>query len=240
MSPKPALFVVLALLSLATSLRAQCSLKLADLPQTPELRGFRLGMSKQDVKMRVPQVSFGKTDDFGVDKTTINPDFDPKIDRTSLASIRSVSLDFLDQRLTSIWFGYDSSFKWRTVDDFVEGISEALKLPSAWGTWRTRGKQLRCADFLITVSIIAEGPSFRIIDQSAEDLIASRRAEKEAAAENEADKSFEPEIVADASTRTYFTSDCPPTLTISAKDRTLFKSAAEAEKAGFKKAPNCR
>jgi hypothetical protein len=185
-------------------------------------------------------VSFGKTDDFGVDKTTINPDFDPKIDRTSLASIRSVSLDFLDQRLTSIWFGYDSSFKWRTVDDFVEGISDALKLPGAWGPWRTRGKQLRCADFLITVSIIAEGPSFRIVDQSAEDLIASRRAEKEAAAEDEADKSVEPEIVADARTRIYFTSDCPPTQTISAKDRTLFKSAAEAEKAGFKKASDCR
>src|SRR5688500_5386321 len=60
-----------------------CTLKLADLPQAPELMGFQMGMTKDQAKTRVPQIVFGRTDDLGVSKTTINPDFDPKIDKSS-------------------------------------------------------------------------------------------------------------------------------------------------------------
>jgi hypothetical protein len=127
----------------------------------------------------VPQVVFGPKDDFGLSRTTINPDFDARIDKSSFAGVRSVSLDFLDGRLTSLWIGYDSGFKWLSVEDFVKGISQSLRLTGTWAPWKSRGQQLRCADFQMTVTIVAEGPSFHIVDQNAEDTLASRRAAKE-------------------------------------------------------------
>ena len=54
---------------------------------------------------------FGGTDPFGVSKTTINPYFDPNIDKTKFEGVRSISLDLLDERLTSLWIGFDETFK---------------------------------------------------------------------------------------------------------------------------------
>jgi hypothetical protein len=76
-------------------------------------------MTKEEVKVRVPQSVFGRTDDFGVSKTTINPYFDPKIDKSKFESVRSVSLDMLDDHLTSLWIGFDETFKVQSIDDFV-------------------------------------------------------------------------------------------------------------------------
>src|SRR5258705_6524190 len=157
----------------------KCTLKLTDLPASPELFGFHLGMTTEQAKTRVPQVEFGRMDPFGVSKTSINPDFDPHIDKASLNGVRTVSLDFLDGRLTSLWFGYDSTFKWTTVPDFVSGISQSLHLPDAWKPWKIRGQQLSCADFQLTLSIVAEGASFHIIDETAEQTVVARREAKE-------------------------------------------------------------
>ena len=175
-------FAPLLILFFAISCLAQenkCTLKLADLPASPELFGFHLGMTTEQAKTRVPQVEFGRVDPFGVLKTSINPDFDSRIDKASLNGVRTVSLDFLDGRLTSLWFGYDSTFKWATVPDFVTGISQSLHLPDVWRPWKIRGQQLNCVDFEMTATIVAEGPSLHIIDTTAEETIAERRAAKE-------------------------------------------------------------
>lgn len=242
----PFVFSLLLLFSTsAASQTAGCKLKLADLPPAAELMGFQMGMTKDQVKARVPQVAFGRTDDLGVSKTTINPDFDPKIDKASFGGVRSVSLDFLDQRLTSLWLGYDSTFKWKTVEDFVAGISSALKLPDAWEPWRTRGQQLRCVDFVMTVNIIAEGPSFRIIDQAAEDQLVARREAKEEAesatteAGDAAEETAEDPVLADNRHKIYYPTNCPPSKPIAGEQQTIFKSITDAEKAGYKKAKNC-
>ena len=134
---------LLVLILLASSTFAEdnkCTLKLAELPAAPELFGFQLGMTTAQVKKRVPQVVFGRVDDFGVSKTSINPDFSATIDKTTLSGVRTISLDFLDDHLTSLWFGYDGTFKWQTVPDFVAGISQALHLPTAWKPWKIRGQ----------------------------------------------------------------------------------------------------
>lgn len=245
MSQRKLLLLIIALVCFgqteATS-NAQCTLKLTDLPAAAELRGFRLGMTKDEVKARVPQVVFPHDDELGISKTTINPDFDPKIDKVSFNGLRSVSLDFLDSRLTSLWLGYDSSFKWKTVDAFVEGISGSLKLPATWQSWRTRGQQMKCADFSITVSMVAEGVSFRIVDQGAEDVIAERRATKEeerAAASEEQEESATESVIANKRTKTYYTSDCLPDKPIEMKDLVKFPSTEQAEEAGYKKSKSC-
>ena len=216
----------------------RCTLKLAELPDAPELFGFRMGMPTAQLKLRVPKVAFGKTDDFGVSKTSISPDFDPEIAKVGLAGVRTVSFDFLDGRLTSIWIGYDGSFKWKTVPDFVAGISQSLHLPSAWTQWKVRGQQLRCADFQMTVSIVAEGPSFHIIDETALQTVIARREAKEEQDTGEVEASSE--IFADSGARVYYPEGCTPAQEINLKDRVIFKTKEEAEKAGYKPAKTCQ
>lgn len=217
---------------------AQCSLKLSELPASAELLGFRLGMTTDEVKKRVPQVVFGRTDPFAVSKTTINPDFDPHIDKASFPGVRSVSLDFLDGKLTSLWFGYDSTFKWRTVDDFIQGISPSLRLPAAWEVWRVRGRRLRCADFEVTVSMLGEGPSFRIMDLTADETIAARRQakEEEAAAAEEQEATA---VLGNKKAKVFYLSTCLPNDEIQESDRVVFRNREEAEKAGYKLASDC-
>lgn len=221
----------------AQAQEGQCALKLAELPESSELLGFRLGMTTEEVKKRVPQVVFGRVDPIAVSKTTINPDFDSRIDKTSFPGVRTVSLDFLDGKLTSLWFGYDPTFKWRTVDDFVKGISPSLRVPNTWSDWRVRGRRLRCADFEMTVSMLGEGPSFRILDLNAEETIAARRQakEEEAAALEEQGAA----VLGNKKAKVFYLSTCLPDDEIKEPDRVVFKTREEAEKAGYKLASDC-
>ena len=224
--------------------QSQCTQKLAELPAAAELLGFHLGMTKDELKIRVPQAVFGHTDEFGISKTTINPDFDPQIDKTKFEAVRSISLDFLDGRLTSLWIGYDSTFKVQTIDDFVKTLSLSLHLPNVWSSWKSKGQQIRCADFQITVTTVAGGPSFRVLDETAEDALASRRAAKEeqesATETTDSDAKEElPEIIGDKHSKTYYPAGCQPAKEISEANRVGFKSNEEAERAGFKAAKGC-
>ncbi|HEX2267898.1 MAG TPA: hypothetical protein VHH35_00080 [Pyrinomonadaceae bacterium] len=231
------------ILGISVTAAAQCTKKLGELPAAPELLGFRLGMTKEQIKTHVPQTVFGRTDDFGVSKTTINPHFDPKIDKTKFEGVRSISLDLLDDQLTSLWIGYDDNFKVATIDGFVKLISQSLQVPlESWSSWRSRGQQLRCADFQLIVTTVAGGPSLRVLDVSAEETIATRRQAKEeqdAIAEAAANGESETEIVADKQTKTYYLSTCRPEKEIVEANRITFKNTDEAEKAGFKLAKNC-
>jgi hypothetical protein len=235
--------LVLLLLSMGNVVAqdSQCKVKLSELPQAAELSGFRLGMTMDQVKARVPQVTFGRTDDLGVSKTSINPYFDSRIDKSGFADVRTVSLDFLDGRVTSLWIGYESTFKWPTVADFVKGISQSLSLSDAWSLWKLEGQQLKCADFQLTVSTVARGPSFRILDLTSDAILTARRIakekEKEALAENSDE---EPEILGDMQNKIYYLADCEVAKEISASNRMTFKTAGEAEKAGYKPAKECR
>lgn len=234
---------ILLILLVSVQLHAQdgpCSLNLANLPQAPEFLGFKLGMTKEQVKVRVPQVVFGKKDEVGLSKTTINPHFDPRIEQSTFEGVRSVSLDFLDDRLTSLWIGYDSSFKDNSVDEFIKRISQSLSLPNSWRPWRSRGQQLNCANFQLTVTMVAGGPSFRIVDMGAEDLLAARRETKAESESEAAETSVEVgAIVADKRNKVYYAAGCQLAAKISDVDRVIFKSPEEADKAGFKAAKDC-
>ncbi len=231
---------------LAQSASAQCTKKLSELPAAPELLGFHLGMTKDEIKARVPQTVFGKADHFGVTKTTINPYFNPKIDKTKFEGVRSISLDLVDDRLTSLWIGYDETFKVHTAEEFVKLISQSLGVGGDWSSYRSKGQQLRCADFQLIVTTVAGGPSFRMLDVAAEDVVAQRRQAKEeqdAAAEaNASSESTEAppaELVADKDSKTYYPNGCTPSKEIAEKNKLVFKTATDAEKAGFKAAKNC-
>lgn len=215
----------------ASSVAAQqCTLKIEQANDPAELRGFHLGMNLEQVKTRVPPVQFGRTDNIGVTRTTINPLYDSRFDKVSFADVRSISLDFLDGKLTTLWIGFESSFKWQTVDQFVTGFSQSLKLPASWSPHKN-GRRLKCDGFSVFVSLIAGSPSVRLTDDAAEETIAARREEAVAAAESM--------VVGDKSTKLYFPADCDGAENVSALNRITFKDKDEAEKAGYKLAKDC-
>ena len=230
----------LLLLVLAQSASAQCTKKISELPAAPELSGFQLGMTKEQIKARVPQTKFGHADHFGVSKTTINPYFDETIDKTKFQGVRSISLDLLDDKLTSIWIGFDETYKAHTAEEFVKLISQSLQVNGNWSSYRSKGQQLRCADFQLVVTTVAGGPSFRLLDTGAEDLVAERRRlkeEQDAAAESAT--TDDSEIIGDKQSKTYYPNGCQPDKEIAEASKVVFKTTAEAEKAGFKAAKNC-
>src|SRR5215218_5786689 len=204
----------LLLLLLPQSVPAQCTKKMSELPAAPELLGFRLGMTKEQIKARVPQTRFGSTDPFGVSKTTINPYFDETIDKSKFEGVRSISLDLLDEKLTSIWIGFDETFKAHTTEEFIKLLSQSLQVDGTWSS-RSRGQQLRCADFQLTVTTVAGGPSFRLVNTAADDLIAHRRQGKEEqdslAEAGASTETTEPvEIIADKKSKTFYPNGCLP------------------------------
>lgn len=240
-----ALLFPLLLLVLAQPAAAQCTKKISELPAAPELSGFQLGMTKEQVKARVPQTKFGKPDPFGVSKTTINPYFDETIDKTKFQGVRSISLDLLDDKLTSIWVGFDETYKVHSIEEFVKLISQSLQVNGNWSSYKSKGQQLRCADFQLIVTTVAGGPSFRLFDTGADNLVAERRQLKEeqdaAAAEAAASSEIpeDSEIIADKQSKTYYPNGCQPAKEIAEANRVTFKTTEEAEKAGFKAAKNC-
>lgn len=233
-----ALWLVLAaVLVTVTAVPAQqpvCGIKYDQSPDAPELFGFRLGMTFEQVKARVPHVQFGRADQFGVTKTSINPHFDPRFDQAGFVDVRTISLDFLDGKLVSLWIGYESTFKWQTLDEFVEGISKSLSLQAEWPTKRG-GRQLACDGFSIFASVIAGSPSVRLTDESAQATIANRREEAAAAAE-----AVEAAVIGDRRTKLYYQADCSAPQSLPEASRVTFKDKEEAEKAGFKLAKDCQ
>ena len=216
--------------SVATAQQSNCSLRLDRLPDAPELRGFHMGMTYDQVKSRVPQIQFGRVDEFGVSKTSISPFFDPRFDKASFADVRTISLDFLDGKLVTLWIGYESTFKWQNLDEFVAGIQKSLNLPAEWAAKRG-GRQLSCEGFSVFVSMIGGGPSIRITDETAQEIIATRREAAAAAAELV--------MIGDKATRLYYPSDCSALENVVVSNRVTFKDKDEAEKAGYKPAKGC-
>jgi hypothetical protein len=224
------LLVASLLVSSASAQKPTCSLRLDQLPESIELRGFRLGMTFEQAKAHVPQIQRARPDQFGVARISINPYFDPGFDRTRFADVRTVSLDFLDGALVSLWIGFEQTFKWQSLDVFVAGISESLKLPAEWPAKRG-GRQLDCDGFSIFSSVIAGSPSVRISDEAALERIATRREDAAAAAEL---------VIGDQRSKLYYPSDCSALTKVSEANRIKFKDKEAAEGAGFKLARECQ
>ena len=158
----------------------KCTLKLAELTTSPELRGFRVGMTLEEVRARLPKAQFPRADEFGFASMNVFPDYEQGIDKKSFEGVRTVSLEFMDDRVTAVWVGYDKTFKWQTIDEFVAGITPALKLPNLWRS-KFRNRVLDCADFTVAVIPVGESPSVKITSDAARALLDERKAAKEEA-----------------------------------------------------------
>ncbi|HXI22364.1 MAG TPA: hypothetical protein VNG71_00710 [Pyrinomonadaceae bacterium] len=231
---KTVVLIGLAALCLTTAASAQpttCSVKLDQIKDTPELFGLRLGMTYDQVKERLPLVQFGRADEIGLVRTSFNPHFDPRVDPKAFEAVRTISLDFLDGKLVTLWIGFEETYKWPKLDEFVNGFATALSLPSQWPVRRT-AREIMCDHFSVQASIIAGGPSIRITDEQAQNTIGERREAAVAAAEAQ--------VIGDLRSKTYYPSDCPAKEDVPAVSRVVFKNKEVAEENGYKLAKDCQ
>ena len=180
---KASLILLLLLIQCAVTARAQetrCTITAAQLAQAPELKGFWPGMTLEQVKAIVPSLEMGESDEMGLSKTSFSPDFNPKINKAAFQGVRTVSLDFLDGRLFSVWLGYNEAFKWKTVEEVATSLAQSLKLQQGWET-RGRGQQLSCGDLQLAITMVGGSPTLRITDETARQTWEKRRTEKEEA-----------------------------------------------------------
>ena len=148
------------------------------LSNVPELKSLRPGMTVDEVKAVVPSLEMGMPDEFGLSKTSFSPDFNPKINKAAFQGVRTVSLDFLDGRVSSIWIGYNETSRLKSIEDVVKAMSQALKLRAAWET-KGRGQQVTCGELAIYVNMVAGSPTLRITDETARETWEKRRTAKE-------------------------------------------------------------
>jgi hypothetical protein len=208
-----------------------CSLKATELKPAPDLYALHLGMTTEEVKKALPLVEFGRANRIGVMRTSFNPHFDTRVENAAFPDVRTISLDFLDSKLTTVWIGYESTFKWPKLDAFVMNFSQSLGVSPNWQTKRN-GRELDCDGFSIFAQMIAGGPSLRISDEAAQALAQTRLAE--------AIDADEKQVVGDSRTKTYYPADCPEKDSVPPASRTIFKNKEEAEKAGYTLAKDCQ
>jgi hypothetical protein len=172
-----AVTLTLAFIYPAAGQESKCVLKLAEVPSVQELRGFHVGMTIEQLKARLPKLQINPADEFGFTSLNIFPDYEPGIDKTTVEGVRTISLEVLDGRVFSIWIGYNKSFKWKTLDEFISGLNTALKLPDNWRS-KFRTRLLDCADFTVAVIPVGENQSIKITDNTAKGLLDKRQAAK--------------------------------------------------------------
>ena len=231
------LLVITFLSALTVGAQGNCAITPDQIPTAAELHGFRLGMTMEQVRARVPPVVFGRTDQFGVSRTSINPAFDSRFDQSAFAGVRTISLTFLDGQLIELWIGYDSSFKWQKFDEFLAGISKALNLPASWDA-KSRGEQISCAGLRVSAAMMAGSPSLRLVNTVAEQTVTSRM-EVAANAEEEAEAEAEPSTVGDKQSKLFYPPGCSGAPEVSAANRIVFPDIEAAQKAGYKLAKTC-
>ena len=186
--------IFIAVLGTLTPVQAQqtppvgkCSLTLA---QAPAIRDVRLGMSSEAVLKMFPgssdepyiRVQLSTADKrFGIVEFSIPTTILPK---PKFAGVNSLSLVFLDNRLSEYAFSY-GGLEWKNVDDFISKFSEAFNLPrpEAWERSNLLSlKQLHCQGFEMWASAEAGGSWIRIRIPDIQQIVSGRQeAQKEKA-----------------------------------------------------------
>ena len=174
------LTLLLVFSQIASGQDSRCHLKKSELASIPELRGFHLGMTTEQVRARATRIELRPADEFGATALNLFPDHETGIDKKSFENVRTISLEFLDGRVSSLWIGYDPSFKWQTPEEFTQGFAAALKLQGAWRQ-KLRNKLLDCADFSVAVIPAGGSLSIKLTDEAARETLEKRKAAKEEA-----------------------------------------------------------
>ena len=201
--------------------------------EAPELRGFRMGMTQAAALARFPGVTAGKPDKFGLSRLRLSiidssallklsakskgvePDLTVGPDEggafvldsahfSALKGVRTLTMRFIDGRLSYLEVTYDDSIKWDSIEQFVETVATNLKLPHDWKTPAEsdggQDKELRCEGFVLSANNgvrteINSGPELILQDLAAWEAMSKKQnnlADKAKREDEEKRKAFKP------------------------------------------------
>jgi len=155
---------------------SSCQLRL---PQSPMVRGLKLGQQRKDVEAHIEGLHVPRGDKFGVALVAIEKRSLLKDSRRNslLVNALSVGLQFTDERMSTIWLDYDNSIRWKDADEFRAAIKERLNLPGRWVPMNSYRNAIFCEGFVV-VAGIERNPYLVIIDLEAGKVVAARQVEE--------------------------------------------------------------
>jgi hypothetical protein len=173
------------------------------LEQSPTIRGFRLGMSVDEVKQRFTTGFENKrADKFGMmtvwlphiggtlSKALLNP--------SEYEGVFELGFAFYDGRLVQVSYQYAPGTKWRDISQFLDVLSPVLGIErQLWDVWDSDNASLECEGFTIKAGLYLTytpdaAPRIDVIDTVTQKVARRRRAEAERQREEERRRAFKP------------------------------------------------
>jgi hypothetical protein len=187
--------LLLSLIAASSVARAQqpaCSPAPADLP---EVRGLKLGMSVQQLKVRFPHFKPPKPDAYGYAEF----DYDFTLQRGAYESygeetkepfdgidtngLAYVGLSFLDDKVVSLAVAYARNIHWRDLNEFLGALTGPLKLlpPDRWKMINKDSAEYRCGSYLIRATTAPKhgGSGIAFYSEGVVEEIQKRKAAEE-------------------------------------------------------------
>ena len=164
----------------------RCKLSLS---QSPELRGFRLGMEFEKALEHIPSSprirDYRKSPKRELGERTIRV-LPSDLNAEASRGVLYIVLEFLDDKITSITVYYDGSVKWTSPQEFFLKVAEGLGIPKpelsdkSDDIYTLEHYKVTCDGFAVDIDY-GHGAmsSVRIYDLTASGIIDERRAKKE-------------------------------------------------------------
>ena len=163
---------------------SQCTLSVA---QSPEIRGIRLGLSVDKLLLLFPEdanrnaIQQGvrdskRADNYGMARFDLRAD--PAVTNARFSGVGVITVEMLDEHVTSFYVSYDGPY-WKSVDQFIGKLSEALKLPSV-DNWKMEAgdssRSLQCNGFSVSVHTSGGANNYVWVrDASVQESVKDRR-----------------------------------------------------------------
>jgi hypothetical protein len=199
------IFTIFSILLVSASLSAQtldqrsnqskCTLTLS---QSPAIRGFKLGMTAEQLDTLLSGAFIGQSlkqaietaqgyPKYGVVGWDFSPRSYPPAIQDRLAGIDSISLTLFDGRVAEMHVAYagPSSFprgpKWLSIDDFIAKLSQGFALPGArdWLETSPFSKILKCSGLEIEASTLNRQGSISVRGNTYRETVKERAAADE-------------------------------------------------------------
>jgi hypothetical protein len=172
--------------------------------QAPAIRGFRLLMTADDLKRKLPNVQIPAANELGLAFSEVT--FFPLPDRfnisygtegsantydvrklTEFKGWERINFELLDNKVVTLTIFYDASVKWDKLSTFTSQMSSLLKLPDNW----TDGI-LMCNGFNVSAEVYPGLSQKGTIQFSSDEALNTYEQRKKAAEETKR-KQFKPE-----------------------------------------------
>lgn len=150
--------------------------------QTPELNGFRISMTADDVKGNLADASMFEAKRSAVNKIGAQAVqiLGSELKDEYAEGIEDMNLTFVDKRLAVIKATYNAAQTWSSAQDFFKKVSEKLGLPQPSSSNPSRGRgndkyKIECVGFTVAMAYaFGVSPNVTIYDTAAQKLVEER------------------------------------------------------------------